>query len=387
MILRRVGILTVLLLLGRAEAARSLEYPCPSDPGFCYFDVANDGCFDPGTDAGPIEDALRAGPFPDPLPTFGDLPTTPGSIVCPPSVKKLELSRLRATEWRTAPGSDILIYGAKLSNRPLPVISGDDLRFHAGRDLLIEKRIASSTRPFRIVAQAERNVTWNSGARAVGVIQIDAFGGDVALGPRTSWRGQFFRVLAGGNVTLGDKVRVTTATGAGALTTWIRASGRVDMTRPRIKSDQIVVASEGLAIHLGGTLRTTGYPYDVRLEAGTGDVEIDAVSVSVLDFAVSGARIELGQVGARKSKLKGEDLSFDSASSIAIANVDLKGIGDSSVLVTTPGAPVALTESRVSSKGAGEMTISTGGGSTCDLTGTQLSSTTLSHDCGVVIGP
>ncbi len=67
----------VLALLLMAPPALALEYPCPSDPGFCYRDVGNDGCFDGGVDDGPIKAEIEGQfsfpPFPD-----------PGSIVCPP---------------------------------------------------------------------------------------------------------------------------------------------------------------------------------------------------------------------------------------------------------------------------------------------------------------
>lgn len=40
----------VLGLFLMATPALALEYACPTDPGFCYRDLANDGCFDSGAD-------------------------------------------------------------------------------------------------------------------------------------------------------------------------------------------------------------------------------------------------------------------------------------------------------------------------------------------------
>jgi len=59
---------TAALVVGPGSTALGLEYPCPSAPGFCYFDVASDRCFDSGTDVGPIGADLAAGDYPNPLP-------------------------------------------------------------------------------------------------------------------------------------------------------------------------------------------------------------------------------------------------------------------------------------------------------------------------------
>jgi len=99
---------SALVLMIAAPAAA--QYPCPSDPGFCYFDVGNDHCFDPQTDSGPIDEALNSD-----FPAFGESPD-PGSMVCPPSVRNLSTL---ARSWRTAPGGDVLLYAARLVNRDL----------------------------------------------------------------------------------------------------------------------------------------------------------------------------------------------------------------------------------------------------------------------------
>ena len=59
---------------------RGETYGCGSDPGFCYRDVGGDGCYDAGTDEASIDGALT---------DAGGYEATTGSIVCPPSVKKL----------------------------------------------------------------------------------------------------------------------------------------------------------------------------------------------------------------------------------------------------------------------------------------------------------
>ena len=92
----RSGLILLLLGLALGSPSSAAEYTCPSDPGFCYFDVGNDGCFDGGTDAGPINADLEAGAFPP----VG--PPDPGSIVCPPSVKKLAVTG--PASWETAVG-------------------------------------------------------------------------------------------------------------------------------------------------------------------------------------------------------------------------------------------------------------------------------------------
>lgn len=98
----KLSLAAVCLLV--AAPAIALDYPCPSDPGFCYFDRANDGCFDVGTDDAPSEAEFLQLPY-------YPFPSEPGSVICPPSVTELKLFR---AFWRLEPGGEVLLYGAHL---------------------------------------------------------------------------------------------------------------------------------------------------------------------------------------------------------------------------------------------------------------------------------
>lgn len=102
-----VAVVAVLSLAGFAAAA---EYPCPSDPGFCYLDVDSDGCFDEGTDDGPLDDRLSSGSFPP----DGQRPDDSASIVCPPSVRELRIAPTERVTWLTGFGGHILLFGTTI---------------------------------------------------------------------------------------------------------------------------------------------------------------------------------------------------------------------------------------------------------------------------------
>lgn len=113
---RIVATLAAVLLHTPATAA---EYPCPSDPGFCYRDVANDGCFDSGVDEGPINDEIEG---------YEEFPVVPepGSIVCPPSVLELTPSDT-SIRLETLPGSSIMLYGARIiTSGAFALVSGGE---------------------------------------------------------------------------------------------------------------------------------------------------------------------------------------------------------------------------------------------------------------------
>src|SRR6185436_14403237 len=108
-----------------ASPAFALDYNCPTDPGFCYLDVGNDGCFDSGTDVGPIDDQLETGDFPSP-----PGPPDPGSIVCPPRVKTLTTTN--GIDWHTAAGGSILLHAARINAIPQPFVSTELIRMDSG---------------------------------------------------------------------------------------------------------------------------------------------------------------------------------------------------------------------------------------------------------------
>lgn len=91
-VLRALFIL--LAIVAFASVARASTDACPSDPGACFVDLDNDGCFDAESDTLGVETQMVAADF-DTI-DFG-----PGAgLVCPPSVKRLDIVGIDVT-WRS----------------------------------------------------------------------------------------------------------------------------------------------------------------------------------------------------------------------------------------------------------------------------------------------
>jgi len=380
---------------GTRERAR-LRFP--SDPGFCYLDVGNDGCFDAGTDTGPIDASLQAGRFPDPSPPGEDLPTDPGSIVCPPSVTTLALPFGEKTDWRTAAGSDILIFGARMLYRSLAGDgqSDDQIEMRSGRSLYLGKELMVASRhadpSIAVLLQAEDDVTIDGGVRVIKScnnpgdchpVRVVSVGGDVELGAKTKYFGSEVDISAAGSVTLEPKVQVKTYTFAGAS---IDAGGVLEMTQPKYQTSRLRFWTQGIVVHGTGAFQASESTLD--WDAGFAAVIADALKLDVeADLSIRGDSIQVG--GPAKSKMRTRrpfsEIDLTAPGAISLSNADLTSFD---ILLDTAGTTLTLAESRAKALQAGSTTtVQTGAGSTCDFTGTQFLGTTLGHDCGTVIGP
>ncbi len=291
-------VLTAAIFLAlTAVPASAFDYPCPSDPGFCYFDVADDGCFDPGTDDGPIDDLLGSGgTYPGPVPPHG-------SIVCPPSVKKIPSLRPPGTvdvSWKTAPGSDILIHAANLSQK-----SGN-VRVVSGNRLLLGGKVSVGDWSFQAEVAGDfelegsiRGVTKQFG----GSIIIDVEGNAV-LHEKSKLIADGVILDVAGDVTAHDRFR-----GSGLVVT---AGGRLEMTNPKLSGNVVQLTANDVLVHGRGDLKASKGAARIEITA-TGDITADALKLSGEEISVAANALTVGQPDGSgtiaASKIKGIRLS------------------------------------------------------------------------------
>ncbi len=398
-----VALLSSALVLPTVSGAE--EYTCPTDPGFCYFDVGNDGCFDGGTDTGPIDDQLEAGPFPSPLPPGDDLPVAPGSIVCPPSVKRLDLPYGTATDWRTALGSDIKIFGAKIIYKATFVQgqSDDQITLRSGGDLVLVKPMSITSRnaaiPRPVGLHAEGDVMIEDGIQVKKScptpgqcqrVEIFSTTGDVTFGEKSKNSGSRFDVTSGNDIVLGDKSRITTYQISEGIR--LEAVGQLSMSRPKIKTGDLRVATNGVTITGIGVFKTED---GTSIDAGTGDLVAEALKFDSRNslFEFQGESILIGTPTGKTSKLKAKKGSLHFIATDEISIVNTKIIVERDVLLDQGGTTLSVLATRIQGSGQYSVTgfstttIQTGPGSVCNLTDTDFVSMILADDCGTVVGP
>ena len=351
----------LVLVLGvlLASPVYGLEYPCPSDPGFCYLDVANDGCFDAGTDVGPIDGSLEAGTFnsPDPM---------PGSIVCPPSVDDLRISLDELTKWETAPGGDVLLYRTHLSM----AAPGFRLVIAAGGDVLVGGRVDVE------LSASGQNVIVDADVRERSRFTAD---GDVEVSPGVSLNsgkgGSFvFDVL--GEVRFGTGVRIRT--------------GVFQVLAGDVIADSLNVVS-GVRM-TGRHFISTGY---TKMKskgeltfALNGDLSFERVLLKNVAPTVDVASFSIGDPNGKISKVitgKNGYLIMESTGDVTLDLVDLRlgELGDQASEITA--ANITHRSGRLRGRPGTAVTFSSPG--TCDLTGTKVVKVALSTACGGVVGP
>ncbi len=373
------SLVAVLVLL--ASPALSATYPCPSDPGFCYRDVGNDGCFDSGVDEGPINAEIEASE---------DFPVVPapGSIVCPPSVGTLTATDM-SIRLATLPGSSILLYGARIdTSGTFGLISGGDAL--VGGRVFTGGAISSSVDANGDVV-VENRYRVGSGSQTSNLL-LSSTSGDVVVGPRAALSASDVSFIApSGNVTLRNGVSVQAKNSAVVS---IDAGGSIEMTRPRVKANALLLVGADISILEKGTLKAAV----AALHAAPGDVVIERVSVvagekgAIAPLTMSGTNITIGVPQAGKtprSKLTyrgDQDVVIAATGVVDVANVVLKSRTD--VDVSTAAGTLEVTGSKLIGIGAAPtVTISAGPGSTCDLTGTVVKKATLVTSCDTVVGP
>jgi hypothetical protein len=368
-----------LILVLFDEPASGLPYPCPTDPGFCYRDIGNDGCFDVGTDTGPINADIMG--------SSSCLPTVPGSIVCPPSVEELTAT-VAFPCLETNPGSSILIYSAKIEAFYPTFNSGDRIllggtmqsagTFTAEGDLLVEKGFNLKEEPHT----------------------LQSTNGNVTIGAKARIRSGGVSIQAAGDVSLLD--RATLILGihnqpVGADLT-IDAGGAIQMTRAKIKIDaassSIVLKGSQIMMHDRLSLRAVApfSPQNVDITATSGDVTIDRLILKTsFPTTISGTNVTIGvmQDGVTpRSSINQALVNVEATDVIHIDNLRLRS--PSNGTFQTDGATIEVFNSDFVGTNQFMPTFfvtANAAGSTCDLTATEVAKATLVTNCDNVIGP
>lgn len=369
-----------LILLLTASPAFGLAYPCPSDPGFCYFDAGNDGCFDPPTDTGPINAALEAGTYPNPGPPI------PGSIVCPPSVRKL--TPVATVRWSTAAGGDILLYGVKIKT-PLGVdmVSGGELHF-AGRIVSVNK----------LDLQADGDVSIDGRlASRDDQLFVESINGSITLAKRTNIKARataWVRTYNGGDIVAGDKCKLKSKDGApsiisegDATTTNVFMQGGGGVS---IRGDDITMNGRSTM----QALRDNDFGHvSINTNTGAGHAQIDWLIASGRGVFLDVGSVELGRpIGGvvKKSKMKSSRGNiFHTGEGPMIFNqvsmtTPKEWLGIRGVRIRTTGTQIDLRDSSVR---GGFFTLEVATGGTCDVTGTEWKDLSPTFDCDTVVGP
>lgn len=385
--------------LAMGGPALALEYPCPSDPGFCYFDAANDGCFDGGTDAGPIDGLLESGSFPAPPAS-----PVPGSIVCPPSVGTLK--PVAPVDWETAVGGDVLLYRATILTE-----EGDNVVIDSGGILYLGGllKLGGQVSPGAgdLALTAVGDVTLQVGAKSAGAASgfadavVTSTDGDVVLGPKAKLLlgDSTFTTTNGGDVVLGEKVKADFR-----ISSFPAESGRFSASGDLITTDARFVLSEvgtlelqGANVLLGGRTKIkTGKHVDIAASAG-GEVRIDALVAAFGGaFTVDAGDVAIGLPDAkgkvRGSKVKADQdepgqLTIVASGEIELDRVKVTKVG--TIDVQTAGTTIRFVEGKVQETPLfpGTTTLSAGPGSTCDVTDSKFKNSTLITNCDTVVGP
>ncbi len=382
------GIATIVAITISPVGVLAAEYPCPADPGFCYRDVADDGCFDAGPDVGPINADIESSS------SFPAVPP-PGSLVCPPSVKRLTAT---ATDIRlaTAAGSSVLFYAAKIDGV-------DDFAIVSGGDILLGETVRGRR---DAVLEASGDVVVEKGvdlkqAIVDGIVSMSATGGNVTIGPKARFRAAgIFAEAISGNVELLEKVKIT----ARFLPTtpadvFLEASGDVTMNNATfvITGSSVRFKAEGANVFVVGKskikMKGEFSPTSADITATRGDVVVDSLIMRTdAPIAVSGANVTIGVEDdgkTRKSKITqvreiGGSVDILATGAIDLTNVAL--VSAAEVLIDTSGTTVNVRDSVLKGKKASPtFTVSAGAGSTCDLTGATVQSATLATNCDTVV--
>lgn len=386
-----VPLLAVLLLLGNATGA---EYPCPSDPGFCYRDVGNDGCFDSGVDDGPINSEIEEASTLDPTPP-------PGSLICPPSVTSVSASDADI-RLATPAGSSVLIYAARFNDvHELEIVSGEDILFggdveprrfvvlRAANDVLVEGDID------------QRDSQVNGG------LVLESSSGDVRIGPKSRLRaaGIFADALAG-EIHVLEKSKLIgqwqSQPSFGSVS--LVATGNLLIENATIVAigRQSIVDLIGATVTVADRLkvkqRGQNAPLRFNVAALAGDVAVDRLVLNTeAPITFSGENVTIGAM--KNGKIPRSKILFnfptpvtgDGVAITATGAVDLSRLSlitrDDAVIETTSTSLNFIGGTIKGKKATPTVNVSAGPASTCDLTGTVVKKATLVTSCDAVVGP
>ena len=373
------------------SVVRAAEYPCPSDPGFCYRDLGDDGCFESGTDIGPINAEIE-------MSTSFPVVPEPGSIVCPPSVKKIQSVAGEDIYLETAPGSSILIYAARVLAQDFLTISGDRLLLGGRVDCAgtLSRHLAAGDVDIEKGGKATPSVSPNP------TFEVTSTTGDIRVGPKSKFSaGKLVSLEAPlGNVVLEEGVRISAKGGSSRTDLTVSAGGDVEMTRASLNvigdtSSWIVIQGSNIRLSKRTTVKSRARtsPLVFRILAPGGDVNIERLGMSISPWlTVEGANVTIGieqngRVGKSRITTKSlRPVDVVATGAIAINRLALNASAD--VRIETTGTTIDILDSKLSGKGATPtIEVTAGPGSTCDLTGTTVKNATLVTNCDTVVGP
>lgn len=381
-----------LVLLAMAPTvALAAEYPCASDPGFCYRDIGDDGCFDSGVDEGLINDEIE---------TSTGFPAVPaaGSIVCPPSVKKIQSVAGEDIYLETAPGSSILIYAARVVAQDFLTISGDRLLLGGRVDCAgtLSRHLAAGDIDIEKGGKATPSVSPNP------TFEVKSATGDIRVGPKSKFSaGKLVSLEAPlGNITLEEGVRISAKGGSSRTDLTVSAGGDVEMTRASLNavgdtSSWIVIQGSNIRLSKRTTVKSRARtsPLVFRILAPGGDVDIERLAMSISPWlTIEGANVTIGieqngKIGRSRITTKSlRPVDIVATGAIAISRLALNASAD--VTIETTGTSIDILDSKLSGTAATPtIEVTAGPGSTCDLTGTTVKSATLVTSCDTVVGP
>lgn len=361
------------------------EYTCPSDPGFCYFDVGNDGCFDMGVDTGPIDGDLEAGTFP----AVG--PPSPGSIVCPPDAGNLNVPAI--VSWETAGGGSILLHGTKV------IGSGGPISITSGAELVLGGKV-SNTNSLLLEAQGDVKVRGSLLLDFINAgLTVRSVAGSLSVGPRVKIKGGDMHFEADGDITLLDRVQLQRKSQNG--------SNLVFTTPSELSATSLGVTGAGTLSLDVGTLRLLGRTktklFRVVVTA-MGDVEIDQIKAiqktsggpAGFEIDSDGGSVEIGRPDAN-GKVRPSTINVRGG--IVLTASENVRVDRAKMLVPgglaggnrelTAGGNVALTDSLVRGQVSQprDTILTAGAGSSCDITDSKFLGTNLILNCDTVTGP
>ena len=379
-------LVTISFLAIVGAPAHALDYTCPSDPGFCYLDVANDGCFDSGTDSGPVDAQLEAGTF----------APGPGSIVCPPSVAKLTVDA--PIQWETSGGGDVILHLAKVIGGAGVAIDSEGQIYLGGLVKMGPGDVTlQSTGDLSIV----RGVLSKLGPTGFADCIVTSADGDVVFGAKARLRCKdgTLSTTNGGDIILEEKATLefrpeTTPAEAGR----ILASGDLITTDANLLVPSGRIELEGIDVQLSGRTKIETLRDVAITSAPGGEVRIESVVATMAGvFSITAGDVAIGipdvEGRIRRSKLKvaqnqGASADVSASGSIEIRETTIQNFVD--VDLETTGTEISFVESRVQyypTFPAGTTRLTAGAGSTCDVTDTAFVNSTLTTACDSVIGP
>jgi len=403
--LRVVATLLAALVAFVPRASLALEpppwvaYDCPGfeNPHQCFLDVDNDGCF--GAGDGVVQ-----------LPLLEGLVELDGGLVCPPRVPPIDLAgpplalrvlgdvRFHGTRITLAPDTTLILVARNDPGLSRIGLDAVDIRGAEGAEF-----------------QAGATGSIHFGGRAI-------FAKGIPGADESDFRLAGFLILPGvQELTVANSARIA----AGAITLAhtdkvsvglgvnLQSFGAPNDTAMRVP--EVLLSSRGsletrnLRIRARGLIQiTSGGPLSLRgrsalrAEAPEGDLLVNSTASAVtIDrlaarvqrcLTIAGDSVQIGNpddAPARRSSVRAGGIgcrsTIEARGALDLERLQLRA---HRVTLTTEGTSVDLRKSRVRGRTRlSSIDVTTGAGSTCDFTGSKFLKTTLSENCGSLIGP